>query len=208
MKSNSNAVMVKFLVGRNNFYHIGSRQCKRLDRVIFIITFKTLHNEQNWRDSRMKIREIDALSWARRETQIREVKGLRNIPEWTDLETNKRLSLSFPSLILTHSHILTHIYQEQSWYYICFKNSLKAQNTEHHIILNTPTRQDDLRLPRRLIWAFKKGLSDWVNSQLFLWKPSSFTFNSQFRASSPLCEMVQISCLEFHIVSPFIEVHK
>lgn len=195
--------MVKFLVGRNNFCHIGSRQCKRLDRAIFIITFKTLHNEQSWRDSRMKIREMDALSWARRETQIREVKGLTNIPECTGLQTNKWLFLSFPSLILTHSHILTHIHQEQSLYYICFKIVLKLR-----IILNTPTRQDDLGLPRRHTWAFKKGLSGWVNSQLFLWKSSGFTFNSQFRASSLLGEMVQISCLEFHIVSPFIEFHK
>lgn len=61
MKSNSNAIMVEFLVGRNNFYHVGSRQCKRLDRVIFIITLKTLHNEQSWRDSRIKMREMDAL---------------------------------------------------------------------------------------------------------------------------------------------------
>lgn len=129
-----------------NFYHVGSRQCKRLDRVISIISFKTLHNEQSWRDSRIKLREMDALSWARRETQTREVKGLMNIPKWTGLQTNKRLSLSFPSLIFTHTHILTHICQEQSLYYICMlQNSLKAQTAGHHIILNTSTRQDDFR---------------------------------------------------------------
>lgn len=114
-------------------------------------------------------------------------------------------------LSLSHSHTFIHSYTytpRAKLILHMLQNSLKAQNTEHHIILNTPTRQDDLRLPRRHIWAFKKGLSDRVNSQLFLWKSSSFTFNSQFRASSPLGKMVQILCLEFHIVFPFIEFHK
>ena len=34
MKLNRNQVMVEFLIGKDHFYQIDNRQCKRLDRII------------------------------------------------------------------------------------------------------------------------------------------------------------------------------
>lgn len=77
-------------------------------------------------------------------------------------KTNKNLSLSFSSLVLTHTYgprakLRLHMLQ----------NSLKAHETEHHMILNTPTRQDDLRLSRRHMWVSRKDwVIKWTNNRL------------------------------------------
>lgn len=62
-KFNTNQVMVAFLVGRNNFYQMSSRGCKRSDRIIFVLILKIIHTKNSLRDSWVKTeKEMNALS--------------------------------------------------------------------------------------------------------------------------------------------------
>lgn len=144
MKLNTNQVTVEFLVGRNNFYQISSRQCKRSDRIVSVIMLKTLHNKKSLRGSCKNKKDMNSLSWAMRETPDQ---------RW---EVSPTYQYEFP---LSYSH--THIQIAMQILYM-LQNILKLHSTEHHTVLNKPSRQDDFRFSRRHIWAFQKGLGDLV----------------------------------------------
>ena len=147
----------RLLVGRNTSHPIGSRQCKRTDRVIFIIILKMLHSARSLRSSRATAKEGDALSWAACATQAREAGSLTNIPVWTGL----RLSLNFLSPVLTHSHVLAQIHQQKSLYYRASKYSSRSQyRAPHHFKHSNWTGW--LQVTEHS-WAFRKGLSDGVS---------------------------------------------
>lgn len=89
-----------------------------------------------------------------------EVSQARN-PDWRRERSLEHSRMNrFPTnktvleLPLSHSHTFTHAYTyipRAKFTLHMLQNNLKAQNTEHHIISNTPASQDDLRLPRRHI---------------------------------------------------------
>lgn len=93
-------------------------------------------------------KDVNALSWAMRET-----------PDQRGEKGHPHTSMSFLFLSLTHSY--THI-QIAMQILNMLQNILKLHSTEHHTVLNIPTRQDDFRFSRRHIWTFPKGLGDLV----------------------------------------------